>query len=101
VEINGVEMEVQDKSLLFIPGLSYHSCGIMLPDLWGCEEAPLPKKEGNYHFPIITGNWDRYTGTGNWRIFLWYNNCAQMKKIYIEKKNPTSMHAAYKILVST
>jgi hypothetical protein len=39
----------------------------------GSEEAPfLPKEEGNYRFSIITGNWDRYSGEGNWRMFLEY-----------------------------
>lgn len=64
VRITGEEMEVMDKSILFIPGLSYHSCGILLPDLWGSENLPLPEDEENYAFSLVIANWERFCRPG-------------------------------------
>jgi hypothetical protein len=62
--ITGEEMEVMDKSILFIPGLSYHSCGILLPDLWGSENSPLPEDGENYAFSLVIANWERFCRPG-------------------------------------
>ena len=69
VRTTGEEMEVSDKSRLFIPGVSYHSCGILLPDLWGSETAPLPGEDQYYRFSLLNANWNRYAGTGCFRKF--------------------------------
>ena len=70
IEISGDEREVANKSGLVIHGLTYHSCGIMLPNLWSMDHADHTKKDRNYCYAAINGDWERFTSGGVWDHFL-------------------------------
>ena len=66
IDISGEEREVTNKSGLLIPGMTYHSCGIMLPDLWDKERAHRTVDGRYYRYAAINGDWERYTRNGVW-----------------------------------
>jgi hypothetical protein len=70
IEISGDEREVTNKSGLVIPGLTYHSCGILLPDLWAKDNTQPSITGKNYRYAAINGDWERYTCGGVWDRFL-------------------------------
>ncbi len=44
-----------NKSGLLIPGLTYHSCGILLPDIWDKERE---NQRGEWGMAAIYAQWD-------------------------------------------
>jgi hypothetical protein len=61
---------VTNKSGLLIPGLTYHSCGILLPDIWDKERGNQMGVGRNFRYAAINGEWQRYTCNGRWDGFM-------------------------------